>query len=75
MSAVCRDPAQRGLHTEVWVDGVPTVRTVRVVSNWPAIEDAASKEVERAFYGQASVEEAAAAASNLTQSLFKKSAP
>ncbi|WP_423224789.1 ABC transporter substrate-binding protein [Candidatus Amarolinea aalborgensis] len=74
-SASFLDPAQKPVHSQVWLDAVPTLRTVPVMSNWPAIEDAASKEVERAFYGQASVEEAAAAASNLTQSLFKKSAP
>jgi len=70
-SASFLDPAQKPAHSQVWLDAVPTLRTVPVMSNWPAIEDAASKEVERAFYGQASVEEAAAAASELTQSLFK----
>jgi multiple sugar transport system substrate-binding protein len=70
-SASFLDPAQKPAYSQVWLDAVPTLRTVPVMSNWPAIEDAASKEVERAFYGQASVEEAAAAASELTQSLFK----
>ncbi len=74
-SASFLDPTQKPAHSQVWLDAVPTLRTVPVISNWPAIEDAASKEVERAFYGQASVEEVSAAAAELTQSLFKKTAP
>jgi len=50
-------PTQKPVHSRVWLDAVPTLRAVPVISNWPAIEDAASKEVERAFYGQATVEE------------------
>jgi len=71
-SAAFLDPTQKPANSQVWLDAVPTLRTVPVISNWPAIEDAASKEVERAFYGQATVEEAAAAADSLTASLFQQ---
>lgn len=64
------DPTQKPAHSQVWLDVAPVVRTVPVMSNWPAIEDAVSKEVERAFYGQATVAEAAAAAAELTQPMF-----
>jgi multiple sugar transport system substrate-binding protein len=64
------DPSQKPARSQVWLDAVPTARTVPVMSNWPAIEDAATKEVERAFYGQATVEEAAAAAAAVTQPMF-----
>jgi multiple sugar transport system substrate-binding protein len=74
-SASFLDPTQKPAHSQVWLDAVPTLRTVPVMSNWPAIEDTVSKEIERAFYGQASVAEAAAAASELTQPLFQKAAP
>ena len=69
------DPTQKPANSQVWLDAVPTLRTVPVMSNWPAIEDAASKEVERAFYGQATVEEAAASAAALTQSMFERGRP
>jgi len=64
------DPRQKPANSQVWLDIVPTLRAVPVMSNWPAIEDAASKEIERAFYGQATVAEAAAAAAELTQPIF-----
>ena len=64
------DPNQKPAHSKVWLDAVPTLRSVPTMSNWPAIEDTASKEVERAFYGQATVAEAAASAAELTQPMF-----
>jgi multiple sugar transport system substrate-binding protein len=73
-SAAFLDPTQKPANSQVWLDVVPTLRTVPVMSNWPAIEDAASKEVERAFYGQATVEEAAASAAALTQPMFNEAA-
>ena len=71
-SSAFLDPTQKPANSQVWLDAVPTARTVPVMSNWPAIEDAASKEVERAFYGQATVEEAAAAAAAVTQPMFEQ---
>lgn len=68
-------PNQKPARSQVWLDAVPTLRTVPVMSNWPAIEDAVSQEIERAFYGQAPVAEAAAAAAALTQSLFPQATP
>lgn len=69
-SSAFLDPTQKPANSRVWLDAISTARTVPVMSNWPAIEDAASKEVERAFYGQATVEEAAAAAAAVTQPMF-----
>lgn len=74
-SSAFLDPAQKPAHSRVWLDAVPTARTAPAISNWPAIEDAASKEVERAFYGQATVEEAAAAAAAVTQPMFDEAHP
>ncbi|MFZ2358387.1 MAG: sugar ABC transporter substrate-binding protein [Anaerolineae bacterium] len=64
------DPTQKPASSQVWLDVVPSLRAVPVLPKWPAIEDATSKEIERAFYGQATVEEAAAAADSLTRSMF-----
>ncbi len=61
-SSAFLDPTQKPASSQVWLDVVPTLRAVPVLPKWPAIEDAVSKEIERAFYGQATVEEAAAAA-------------
>lgn len=65
------DPDQKPAASHVWLDVVPTLRAVPVFSQWPAIEDAVSKEVERAFYGQASVEEATSSALSVTAPMFK----
>jgi hypothetical protein len=37
---------------------------------WPGIEETADNEIQRAFYGQVSVEEAAASAAAITQQYF-----
>ncbi len=65
------DPSKKPASSQVWLDVVPTLRAVPVYANWPAIEDAVSKEIERAFYGQATVEEATSAALSITEPLFK----
>jgi multiple sugar transport system substrate-binding protein len=70
-SAAFLDPAQKPASSQVWLDVVPTLRMVPVIANWPAIEDTASKEIERAFYGQAGVDEAAQAADALAAELFQ----
>lgn len=65
------DPTAKPANSQVWLDVVPTLRQVPVYGNWPAIEDAVSKEIERAFYGQATVEEATSAALSITEPLFQ----
>jgi len=73
-SAVFLEPENPPANSQVWVDIVPTVRQVPTMPGWVAIEDAASAEIERAFYGQATVEEAAAAAVARTKELFPATA-
>jgi multiple sugar transport system substrate-binding protein len=65
------DPSKKPASSQVWLDVVPSLRQVPVYRNWPAIEDAVSKEIERAFYGQATVEEVTSAALSITEPLFK----
>lgn len=69
-SPVFLEPELPPASSHVWVDVVPTLRQVPTMAGWVAIEDAASAEIERAFYGQATVEEAAAAAVARTKELF-----
>ena len=66
------DPQQAPANSRVYIDAIPTLRHVPLMAAWPGIEDTASKEIERAFYGQASVEEAAAAAIELTRPFFER---
>ena len=79
MRAVAESPAflepdNPPANSQVWVDVVPTLRQVPTMAGWVAVEDAASAEIERAFYGQATVEEAAAAAVARTREFFNPAA-
>ena len=63
-------PAEAPANSAVFVDTIPTLRRVPTMTTWAGIEETASREIERAFYGFATVKEAAAAAANLTQPYF-----
>jgi multiple sugar transport system substrate-binding protein len=69
-SAAFLDPAQRPASSRVFLDAIPLLRRVPLVPEWPRIEEAASREIERAFYGQAMVPEAAQAAISSTLTYF-----
>ncbi len=57
-------------NSRVFLDTLPVMRQVPTITQWVAIEETANREIERAFYGQISVAEAAATAVQLTQSFF-----
>lgn len=67
------DPDTKPASSQVWLDVVPVLRPVPVYAMWPPIEDAVNKEIERAFYGQATVEEATSAALTITAPMFSRS--
>jgi multiple sugar transport system substrate-binding protein len=67
------DPALPPANSCVFIDTVPLLRAVPIMANWPAIEETASRQIEQAFYGQISVEEAAASAVELTRPYFQAS--
>jgi len=69
------DPQQRPASSRVFLDTIPLLRRVPLLPKWPTIEETASREIERAFYGQASVEEAAASAISLTSPYFEVQGP
>jgi multiple sugar transport system substrate-binding protein len=71
-SPVFLEPALPPANSRVWVDIVPVLRQVPTMAGWVAIEDAASAEIERAFYGETTVKEAAAAAVARTREYFVK---
>ncbi|MCA9975633.1 MAG: hypothetical protein KC413_07775, partial [Anaerolineales bacterium] len=65
-------PDQPPANSQVFIDTIPTLRWVPITTTWVGVEETAGKEVERAFYGQISVEEAAATAISLAQPYFDK---
>ena len=64
--------SQAPASSQVFLDALPLLRRMPNLPDWPAIEEAASREIERAFYGQASVGEAAASAISTTLTYFQK---
>lgn len=64
------EPSQPPARSRVFLDTIDVVRAAPVMANWAAIEDTASEDIERAFYGQASVAEAALTAIQRTQEYF-----
>lgn len=71
-SSIFLEPALPPAHSHVFIDSVPSLRSVPVMAAWPEIEEITGVEVERAFYGRASVEAAAATAIERTLPLFAR---
>lgn len=51
------DPAAKPRHSRVFLEVIPVIRTVPVMESWVDIEELTGEELERAFYGQASVDD------------------
>jgi multiple sugar transport system substrate-binding protein len=51
------DPNAKPKNSRVWLDVIPSIRAVPTLKNWPDIEETANSELERAFYGTASVDD------------------
>ncbi|MCP4361809.1 MAG: sugar ABC transporter substrate-binding protein [Chloroflexi bacterium] len=64
------DPALPPDNARIFIDTVPQLGRVPIMSGWPGIELTTSQEIERAFYGRASVAEAADTAVEQTQPFF-----
>lgn len=65
------DPGQPPARSRVWLDTADTLRLVPIISSWEEIESTASDEIERAFYGDISVEEAALLIDTRTEEYFQ----
>lgn len=65
------NPAQPPASNQVFLDAIPLLRRVPLLPEWPRIEEMASREIERAFYGQVSVFEAAQSAISSTLPYFQ----
>ncbi|MEZ4646041.1 MAG: sugar ABC transporter substrate-binding protein [Chloroflexota bacterium] len=64
------NPGQLPARSRVWLDTIPTLRRVPVLSTWQEIEGTASDEIERAFYGDITAEEAADLSFQRTEEYF-----
>jgi multiple sugar transport system substrate-binding protein len=65
------DPNTKPANSRVFLDVIRYVRAVPVMDTWPDIEDLVGEEIERAFYGEASVDEAIKTATANTQEYFR----
>ena len=61
-------------NSHVFLDTIPILKTVPIMTTWPGIEETVSKEIERAFYGQASLETVVETALRNSQPFFDKDA-
>jgi multiple sugar transport system substrate-binding protein len=52
------DPAVKPARSDVFLDGIADLRAVPVIPGWVDVEELAGHELERAFYGLTSVDEA-----------------
>lgn len=57
---------------QVWLDTVPTLRALPVMDTWDEVESLADREIERAFYGDVPVDEAAALIQRLSKEYFDR---
>ncbi|MCA9918151.1 MAG: sugar ABC transporter substrate-binding protein [Anaerolineales bacterium] len=64
------DPGKLPARSRVWLDTADTLQLVPIISNWEEIEGTANEELERAFYGDISVEEAAQLIDARTEEYF-----
>ena len=69
------DPTQAPADSQVFLDGIPTIRRTPVLSTWPEIEDLAEEILTRAFYEPGySIDDAIAALEEETAPLFEEGA-
>ncbi|MFO7167770.1 MAG: sugar ABC transporter substrate-binding protein [Chloroflexota bacterium] len=66
------DPQAKPENSRVFLDVIGDIRAVPVMETWVDIEDLVGEELERAFYGRASVEEAVAAAVERSAPFFEQ---
>ncbi len=57
--------------SQIYLDMAPFIRRVPMMTTWLEVEDVLNQEIRRAFYGDASVEEAAQSAVSSTLEYFK----
>ena len=66
------EPTAPPASSRVFLDAVPQMRLVPILSTWPQIENTVNEELERAFFGVVSIDEAIKVATEETKELFEK---
>jgi multiple sugar transport system substrate-binding protein len=66
------DPTQPPANSKMYLDAIPTIRRVPITPVWGAVESAVNAEIDRAFYGTATLQEATAAAIQKANAEFAK---
>jgi multiple sugar transport system substrate-binding protein len=66
------DPALAPSRSNVFLDGIAHIRAVPVMESWVDIEGTVGKELERGFYGDATVDEVIEAATQNTVDFFSE---
>ncbi len=69
-SSAFLNPSQLPSRSSVWLETIPTLRRVPIISTWEEIEKTASEEIERAVYGEITAEEAAKLSFTRTEEYF-----
>lgn len=64
------DPNALPHNSKVFLSATENIRAVPVMKTWPAIEEILDEELQRAFYGQASLDEVLTTATRRTAPLF-----
>jgi multiple sugar transport system substrate-binding protein len=64
------DPTKKPASNQVFLDAVPTMKLVPIISTWPKIETIVNNELERAFYAIVPLDTALQAAVDQTNQLF-----
>ncbi|MCA9956564.1 MAG: sugar ABC transporter substrate-binding protein [Anaerolineales bacterium] len=65
------EPGALPARSRVWLDTAATLQIVPVISTWEEIEGTANEEIERAFYGDITVAEAAQLIDSRTEEYFR----
>ena len=64
------EPTAPPASAKVFLDAVPEMKLVPVISTWPKIETLVNEELERAFYGMVPIDEAITKATDDSKELF-----
>lgn len=64
------NPGQKPANSRVFLDVIPWIRTVPIMAGWAEIEELTAEELSRAYYGQASLDEAIRVAQERSLPLF-----
>ncbi|HEX8231718.1 MAG TPA: sugar ABC transporter substrate-binding protein [Chloroflexia bacterium] len=64
------DPSKKPASNQVFLDAIPTMRLVPIISTWPKVENTVNEELERAFYAIVPLDTALQAATDQTNQLF-----